>query len=47
MHGKPMRIMWANRNPNARKNKEGNVFIKVSWEFVPTALIGQLVFKLP
>lgn len=28
INGKPIRIMWAQRNPNARKNKDGNIFIK-------------------
>jgi hypothetical protein len=29
VNGKPIRIMWANRNSTIRKSKEGNIFVKV------------------
>ncbi|URD99891.1 Poly-adenylate binding protein, unique domain [Musa troglodytarum] len=29
LHGRPMRIMWSQRNPISRKNGIGNLFVKV------------------
>lgn len=39
IQGKPIRIMWANRNPTARKDKEGNIFIKNLEKDVTTRML--------
>lgn len=30
LNGKAMRVMWSRRDPDARKNAIGNLFVKVS-----------------